>query len=398
MFPFQPAERAQLLKRHPMLDVGMRNNWAASSPGARHADTHLYHNFEASNDRAGLSLLTTGIPVQTSYTTTLPASNIGGTPTPTTVVLVSTSTVTITVPEESIPTLPAVAIPADSSPSTSLQPPPSSTPTNAPSTATQDTTNTVVSGSDTIPSMAENSSPSPTNPVLAGSAGGSKKSGVSGGAIAAVVVLTVLALCALAFFILRNRRIQKRIARRVTWTAGLAQSTNFDSLEKGASHVRSISSNVPTVAAGQSPMSQGSAPGKTLSPVLNISRKPPLPYSPVSPTPPPQSYNNPPHVAVPYVHPTTSASVPTPNVPMLVRVTFVPQLPDELAITPGETLYIHTEFDDGWALCVNVRGKQGMVPLECLEGGDGELSVPSHVGDWRTSRRASSLRSVATWT
>jgi len=83
---------------------------------------------------------------------------------------------------------------------------------------------------------------------------------------------------------------------------------------------------------------------------------------------------------------------------MLVRVTFVPQLPDELAITPGETLYIQTEYDDGWALCVNGRGKQGMVPVECLEGDDGELTGPSRIGDWRMSRRASSLRSVARWT
>jgi type II secretory pathway pseudopilin PulG len=247
--------------------------------------------------------------------------------------------------------------------------------------------------------MSENTPPA--DPVLAGSASGSRKSGVSGGVVAAVVIISMLALCVLAFFILRNRRIQKRVARRVTWTAGLAQSVNFDSLEKGTGHVRSIPSNEPTVAASQSPTSQGSARGRTPSPILNIPRKPPLPYSPVSPTPPPQSYNNPPHVAVPYVHPTTTptlASVSTPNVPMLVRVTFVPQLPDELAITLGETLYIQTEFDDGWALCVDIRGKQGMVPLECLEGGDGELTAPSHVGDRRMSRRASSLRTVATWT
>jgi hypothetical protein len=236
--------------------------------------------------------------------------------------------------------------------------------------------------------------------VLAGSVNGSKKSsGVSGGVIAAIVTISLLAICALAFFVFRNRRIQKRIARRVTWTAGLAPSANFDSLEKGASNAYAIS-NKPTAPASQSPTNQGSARGGTPSPVLKIARKPPLPYSPVSPTPPSQSYNNPPHVAVPYVHPTTPtlASVSAPNVPMLVRVTFVPQLPDELAITPGETLYIETEYDDGWALCVNARGKQGMVPVECLEGDGGQLTGPSHVGEWRMSRRASSLRSVATWT
>jgi len=78
---------------------------------------------------------------------------------------------------------------------------------------------------------------------------------------------------------------------------------------------------------------------------------------------------------------------------MTVRVRFVPQLPDELAITPGETLYIQSEFDDGWALCINMLEEQGMVPLECLDGGGGQLT---RVSPWRTTRRASSL-TVATW-
>jgi hypothetical protein len=86
-----------------------------------------------------------------------------------------------------------------------------------------------------------------------------------------------------------------------------------------------------------------------------------------------------------------AASAPVLDVPALVRMTFVPQLPDELAITPGETVFIQMEFDDGWALCANGGGNQGMVPLECLEGGGGGLFAGlSHL---RTMRRASSLRS-----
>jgi hypothetical protein len=90
----------------------------------------------------------------------------------------------------------------------------------------------------------------------------------------------------------------------------------------------------------------------------------------------------------------TVPSTPLPDVPVLVRMTFVSQLPDELAITPGETLYIRTEFDDGWALCVNSRGKEGMVPLECVEGGGGQFTGRSEL---RTMRRASSLNSAVTW-
>jgi hypothetical protein len=90
----------------------------------------------------------------------------------------------------------------------------------------------------------------------------------------------------------------------------------------------------------------------------------------------------------------TVPSTPVPDVPALVRMTFVPQLPDELAISPGETLYIRTDFDDGWALCANSRGEQGMVPLECLEGGGGQFAGHSHL---RNMRRASSLNSAVTW-
>ena len=92
-----------------------------------------------------------------------------------------------------------------------------------------------------------------------------------------------------------------------------------------------------------------------------------------------------------------------------VRCTFVPSLPDELSITTGEMVRVVGEFDDGWALCANARGEQGVVPLECLDRQPGAGMGPVQVqqgpqagmgpggylgqgtGDWRMSRRASSL-------
>ncbi|KAJ3474796.1 hypothetical protein NLI96_g12250 [Meripilus lineatus] len=50
-----------------------------------------------------------------------------------------------------------------------------------------------------------------------------------------------------------------------------------------------------------------------------------------------------------------------------VRCTFIPSLPDELSISTGEHVRVVGEFDDGWALCENGRGEQGVVPLECLD-------------------------------
>ena len=394
MPPFLPAVRAYPEKRHPDLGVDIRNHLVARSSGAGHVLPFRPH-YNEFDDQDGLPFLATGV---------------GSTPTPTTVVQVSTSTVTVVAPggpfiPASNSTFPAVTTNTSDiilSSSTSLSPlPPSSPPiptitdTTLPSTTTNPPIQGPVFGSTPAPSS---SMTSPADSVLTRS--GTKEShGLSGGVIAAIIIVLLLALCALAFFVSRYRRIQKRIARRVTWTAGLSQSPNFDSLEKGPSPIHPTSSHGPIGTTEESPMDQGSAQGKAQAPVRNIARKPPLPYSPEPPTPPLQSYNNPPHVAVPYMPPASpstqgSASV---QVPMLVRVTFVPQLPDELAITPGETVYIRTEYDDGWALCVNTRGKQGMVPLECLEGDGDQLTAPSHVGSWRTSRRASSLRSVATW-
>ena len=79
-----------------------------------------------------------------------------------------------------------------------------------------------------------------------------------------------------------------------------------------------------------------------------------------------------------------------------VRCTFVPSLPDELSITTGEMVRVVGEFDDGWALCANARGEQGVVPLECLDRGQGQGPASGGylgqgTGDWRMSKRASSL-------
>jgi hypothetical protein len=70
-----------------------------------------------------------------------------------------------------------------------------------------------------------------------------------------------------------------------------------------------------------------------------------------------------------------------------VHCTFIPSLPDELTISTGETIRVLSEYDDGWALCANRRGEQGMVPLECLDRSDSGPSTPT----FRNSRRMSSL-------
>ncbi|KAJ7191448.1 hypothetical protein GGX14DRAFT_39597, partial [Mycena pura] len=50
-----------------------------------------------------------------------------------------------------------------------------------------------------------------------------------------------------------------------------------------------------------------------------------------------------------------------------VRYEYTPDLPDELFIATGEVIRMLSEYTDGWALCENVRGKHGLVPVECLQ-------------------------------
>jgi len=85
-----------------------------------------------------------------------------------------------------------------------------------------------------------------------------------------------------------------------------------------------------------------------------------------------------------------AAQTPTPTRPMAIPIAissssdimatvtyeFIPGMPDELPIVAGEVVRVLSEYDDGWALCANESGRQGMVPLECLDI-DESMGAPS---------------------
>lgn len=207
---------------------------------------------------------------------------------------------------------------------------------------------------------------------------------------------------ALAFFLLRGRLIQRRTVRRATWSANVwGHPTADTSSEKGASETHPISPSDVGAAPGAT-LTRGNEGGSAQLQVLIIPRKSPPPYIPQTgevPVTQLRSHNSPVYSSTPSPQPSAVRTESTQNPRALVRVTFVPQLPDELAITPGEMVYIRAEFDDGWALCANTRGGEGMVPLECLEGGGGHFAeFPPPSVNWhnRDSRRVSSLRSPVT--
>ncbi|KAF9014165.1 hypothetical protein BDQ17DRAFT_445541 [Cyathus striatus] len=77
-----------------------------------------------------------------------------------------------------------------------------------------------------------------------------------------------------------------------------------------------------------------------------------------------------------------------------VKYTFYTSLLDELQITVGERVRILAEYDDGWGLCVNSRGEQGVIPLECIDRSDISVSparLDSRLSVKAQARRKSSL-------
>lgn len=202
----------------------------------------------------------------------------------------------------------------------------------------------------------------------AGSNIASNGKGLSGGGIAGIIIGVIIFMLAVILFVKRKRAIMMRKGKR-NWERDLFPKQD-DVNEKSAADI----------SAGQYAFQ-----GHNNTPFV-----PPL-------TPLSASYNNPTYFAPPTPSTATGGQIistfnsadlsskPT----AIIRCTFIPSLPDELSITTGEIVTIVNEYDDGWALCANVRGEQGMVPLECLQK---DAATPTaHESDWKNAQRASSL-------
>ncbi|KAA1469222.1 hypothetical protein DENSPDRAFT_834796 [Dentipellis sp. KUC8613] len=290
-----------------------------------------------------------------------------------------------------------------SSSSASSSAPPSSAPSSsapASSTPSLPSTSSIPTISSSLPAASATQSSTNQNhlPDNQGALSQGHHSGLAGGAVAGIVIVILLALLGVAAFFFRKRLMRGRSLRRSFWKAGVAAAPDdFSAIEKGAGGI--IEPAAP--GGGITPFTLGAPPvmraaaeraddpfgdqhsiasrtgtGTGPAPVSTVTRKPPpaldtqalavppalvLPRSPArsSPATPRSS-------ASPVLFEQGSAS--------LVRVTFIPSMPDELSIEPGETIRIAAVYDDGWALCANAQGQQGMVPLECLEGGGGHFA------------------------
>jgi len=191
--------------------------------------------------------------------------------------------------------------------------------------------------------------------------------------------VVILIAIGVGVFVKRRSIMRRREMKRTTWGAGLVPALE---------NKRGTLYNNP-----QDP-NYGNEP------------KPPMASANIPPSPAPiqvpvASYNSTPFVSPTIQVPNNEVSPVAPRVSaevaMVVR-TFVPNLPDELHISTGEHIRVLSAFDDGWALCANIRNEQGVVPLECLqrEGKSSQtemqLQPESAFGyDNRASKRLSSL-------
>jgi hypothetical protein len=189
-----------------------------------------------------------------------------------------------------------------------------------------------------------------------------KSNKLSGGLIAGVAAAGVFVILAL-LFLFRRMVIGARNKRTSKWGGKMIPKFSQTSVEKSAVGY---------------PFAFRHETANAFSSVL----PPPLAYNNPDPSP------NPPSVSATLGHSTIVATGRTAT----VCCTFIPTLPDELSISNGEIVSIVNEFDDGWSLCVNSRGEQGMVPLECLQRDtSGALMDSPSDTDLRNARRASSL-------
>ena len=288
-----------------------------------------------------------------------------------------------------------------SSPSSSMTPTDSATkiPSMSTATSTSPYFNSMVTGTST--SLPPSTSPLQTTiPPPA--------SGLSGGSIAGITIASVIVGVALIAFCVRKVYLRRRDLQRASLSGQYAfegaesrRESKIPSRSPGTKENPAGSRDDTQRASSISPFdARGQSVYLTSSGILSpTGSQPSTPISHVSyvaPAPPPASYNNPGNIAaLPTARvaagPGTDVNTTGPPIGIqpvaTIKCSFVPTLPDELSISTGERVRVINRFDDGWALCENGGGEQGMVPQDCLE----QITIDPDDADWRNARRVSSL-------
>ncbi|KAL0570145.1 hypothetical protein V5O48_011823 [Marasmius crinis-equi] len=330
--------------------------------------------------------------------------------------LPSTGIVSLTVTRV-IPILPPT--PTTASRSTISTPTPSrASTTPRPSSSSSSSTDRALP---TIPISSSSSSTSVFSSTSSSSAADTSSSvqkgrGLSSGAVAGIAIAVVVVLAALITFLVRRRMIARRAEKREQWYGQGGFPPPPEMVRSNSAPPPSgfeiDASGIPTpfplytqpTPPPPPPFVMSERPGSLIpgrrgsdfSPSvlpLTFQAQPsavPIAVPVVPPPPPPPASAPPPPPPQSPLGPSTNGTPSSRNA--VVRCTFNPSMADELSISTGETIRVLLEYDDGWALCTNHKGRQGVVPLECL-GGDVSDNSGVVSGDQAPGlQRGSSLR------
>lgn len=230
----------------------------------------------------------------------------------------------------------------------------------------------------------------------------SQHGGLSGGAIAGIIILCLIVVIGAIVFVTRKRFLSKRQQNRITWARwSTARFPAFTFRRDVSEKTDSPHPADLAVVGGDDTESQ-----MPVSPVFDTQRMVrPTSLATATPSPPPFAYNSQMSgVSTASIAPLPVSHSAASGTYAAVQYTFIPSLPDELSISVGEVVRIIHEYDDGWSLCSNVQGEQGVIPNECLKR-KASPDAPSQTsqnylgegtGVWRMSKRASSLRPDST--
>jgi len=321
-------------------------------------------------------------------------------------------TITVTETSQSTVTPPPVIVLPSSFPSSAT----STTPTSSSSTTTTNEVPSATTSTQSTLSVSSSShmlAPSPTIVIGNSTASGhssndstksekSNSQSLSAGATAGIVIACLLLLIVAVVFGLRKRSVRNRLRSRGMWARSKGINPLPGTLTSYETKEVAPAGNLPIYTSFQAgETSPGAHFGRAQAAAM-ASRVPVPPLD--SPRPVPQSYGadslpNPFDQRLATATATQSPRLnPTPDMlspfGLTVKCTFIPTLPDELSIVTGETIRVLAEYDDGWALCFNGRGEQGMVPLACLDRGFNEATQQENY-EYRGSRRVSSLAATA---
>jgi len=200
-------------------------------------------------------------------------------------------------------------------------------------------------------------------------------SSLNSGAIAGIVLACIFIFLIGAFFAFRTWSKRNRAKQNKIWSRSMMDK-RYGNDAPELSYETKLASGLPLS-------------GQTTSPQVSV---PPISYNSdavfqYSTIPSPSAFTSP--VYSPGLMSLSPYST-------TVVCAFIPSLPDELTISIGETLSVLAGYEDGWSLCMNRRGKQGMVPNECLEDSFSSMGLllPPPSGDYRNSKSSARVSSL----